>query len=222
MTKAWVQAKKKRRRRMPKNKNKRQDLRIRNLEKKLYPAIEYKTKDYQESGIAVSSGGISRNPILKIAQGSESDQRIGLEVTLQRIAGSLSISRGDNTNMMRVLVVATPSTTNLGLTDVLEYGIWSVYDDMVFSSPYKLKSSSTSKSYKVMFDKTYNVRNTQTTIVDKFNCDLKGVEKQLRFDNAILASAPTNFNISVLALSDSSAAGHPTLSFNIRTKYYDL
>lgn len=204
-----------------KGKNNRQDQRIKKLEQTLYPSIEYKTKDNQETDIAVSTGGASRYPLFKCAQGTEIDQRVGDKVTLQRMSGQVTVTRGDQTNMVRLIIVATPSSTQLSMTDVLEFGLWSPYAEQVFSSPYKIKASSTSQTYKILYDKVYNIPNTVLSLVDKFELDLRGINKQLEF-SAIGSTSPNNLLISALMISDSTAVNHPVVSMNIRTKFYDL
>lgn len=221
-SKTFVAGKKtKKWKRKPRGTNARQNQRIKKLENILYPAIEYKTIDKQESQIAVSTGGVSRYPMLQVVQGTGSDERIGDKITLQSMKGQIVLTKGDDDNLVRVILAATPSSSQLTMEDVLQYDSFMDVNDLVFASPYRLKASSDSKTYKILFDKTYNINDNFNSIVDTFTCNLKGIHRQLEF-NSPLNTNPDNFKVSLLMISDSAGASHPTVSYNLRTKFYDL
>lgn len=220
-SKTFKKGKKKGKKRKPKSKNQAQDRRIKKLEDTLYPSIEYKTKDINSYNVSVSNGGYANYPMIQIAQGDGSDQRVGDKCTLQSLRGNLSISRADTSNIMRIIIAATPSSTHLTLVDVLQYSNHGVYGPAVFSSPYRLKAADSEKTYKILFDKVYVTPGDIATVVDKFECDLKGVKKQLEF-TSVGATQPNNMTVSLLAISDSTGVGHPVLDLNLRCKYFDL
>ena len=209
------------RRRKPKNKNQAQDRRIAKLEQIIYPSVEYKSKDITCTNAAISTSTYVNYPMFQLEQGHGHAQRIGDKVTLKSMNCTLSLKRGDTTNVVRIIICATPSTSHLILSDVLEYSNYGVYGDMVFSSPYKRRAATAEKTYNILFDKVYNLTTDVGMLVDKFKCKIPKKGKVCEFQ-AIGSQQPDNFNVSVIAISDSAAATHPTMNLIIRSKYIDL
>lgn len=213
--------KRKNRKRRPKTKNKQQDRRISKLEKFIYPTIEYKSRDILGTDVSISSSGYSNQPMMQIEQGTANNQRIGDSVALMQHGVTMTLRAVDSTNIIRILWVATPSTTAVSITDVLEYGNYTVYKDNVFSSPYKRKSATAETTYKVLFDKVYKFGTDDAVICDKYALKPYKDPKKLSF-NSVGSVMPENYQLQILAISDSDAAGHPKISYVCRTKYYDL
>jgi hypothetical protein len=200
---------KRRRQRKARTTDGRQNQRIKQLESIVLPAIEKKSRDITAVGQAISSSGYANQPMFQIEQGNGQNQRVGDKVTLQSMQVSMSLAAQDTTNSIRVLFIATPSTTALDLDDVLEYGDYTVDGDLVFSSPYRRKAPSAENTYKVMFDKVYHFSADRRLITDKYM--LSGLPKngkQVNF-NSTGSVMPENFQVQILAISDSTAAGHP-------------
>ena len=208
-------------RRKPKNKNQAQDRRIKKLEQIIYPSIEYKARDISCSNAAVSTSSYVNYPMFQLEQGHGHSQRIGDKVTLKSMNCTLSLKRADSTNVVRVIIAATPSTSHLVIGDILEYSNYGVHGDMVFSSPYKRRAASAEKTYAVLFDKVYNLTTDVSLLVDKFKCKIPKKGKVCEFQ-AIGSQQPDNFNVSAIAISDSAAATHPVMNLIVRSKYIDL
>ncbi len=221
--KTFNKGQKARRSRKPKTKNGQQDQRIKKLEQLVYPAVEYKSRDINTLQAAISSTAYVNYPMFQLEQGHGHSQRIGDKVTLKSMNCNLSLKKGDTTNVVRVIIAATPSTTHLVLSDVLTYSNTTTHGDAVFSSPYKRRATTAEKTYTILFDKVYNLTEEVDLIVDKFKCKIPGGKKGKVCEfQAIGSQMPDNFNVSLMAISDSSAAGHPALSLNVRSKYIDL
>lgn len=202
--------------------NGRQNQRIKRLEEVVLPAIERKSRDITAFGQSISSGGYSNQPLFQLEQGDGLNQRIGDKVTLKSMNVSLTLASQDTTNSIRILFIATPSTTAVTLDDVLEYGNYTTDGDMVFSSPYRRKAVTSENTYKIMFDKVYHFKSDMRLITDKFS--LSGIPKsgrQCNF-NSVGSVMPENFQVQILAISDSTASGHPAISYVVRSKYIDL
>lgn len=209
------------RKRRSKNKNKQQDARIKKLEQFIYPNIEYKSKDILATDVGISASGYANQPMMQLEQGDGSDQRIGDSVSLMQHGVTMTLRAQDSTNVVRVLWIVTPSTTALSISDVLEYGNHATYSNQVFSSPYKRKAPTAETTYRVLFDKVYKFGVDDKTICDKYVLKPYKNPKQLSF-NSTAQVMPENYQLQILAISDSTAAGHPTISYVCRTKYYDL
>lgn len=213
--------KKKTKKRRPKGKNNQQDARIKKLESLVYPSIEYKSRDILCTNAPVSTTPYANYPMVQVAQGTASNQRIGDEILLKAIDCSLTLTRGDSANIVRLIIAATPDDVNLVASDVLEYSNQTTHAEMVFSSPYKKKSTNTAKTYTILFDKVYNITGDITSMVDKFQCKLPAKGKTCHF-SGLSSQQPDNFNVSVIAISDSSALPHPAMGLVVRSRYLDL
>lgn len=220
-SKTYVRKSKKASKRKAKNKNKRQDQRIKKLEEFIYPNIEYKSMDVLANDAAISSSGYANQPMMQIAQGTANNERIGDSVSLVHHGITMTLRRQDSSNVVRILWVYTPSTTALGIDDVLEYGNYTTHTNNVFSSPYKRKSATAENTYKVLFDKVYKFGQDDDVICDKYNLVPWKKPRKLSF-NSTGQVMPENYQLQILAISDSTASGHPTISYVCRTKFYDL
>ena len=198
-----------------------QNQRIKKLEDLIYPSIEWKSKDIIVTDANITVTPYVNYPMFQLAQGDQDGQRIGNEVNLKSMNCSLSLTKGDSANIVRLIIAATPDDTHLVLSDVLEYHNQTTHAELVFSSPYKKKSSSAAKGYQILYDKVYNIPSSITTMVDKFQCKLPKKGKHCEFYSAS-STQPTNWNVSVIAVSDSSATPHPAMGLVVRSKYLDM
>lgn len=209
------------RKRWSKNKNTQQDRRIKKLEQMIYPSLEYKSKDIVAVDVGISSSGYENYPMMQIEQGDGADQRVGDSVALVQHGVTMTLRAADSTNVIRILWIVTPSTTALNINDVLEYGNYSTDTNNVFSSPYKRKAVTSENTYRVLFDKVYKFGSDDAVICDKYALKPYKNPKKLSF-NSDAQVMPENYQLQILAISDSTTAGHPTISYVCRTKYYDL
>lgn len=198
-----------------------QDARIKRLEKTLYPSIEKKIVDIKASAAGVSSSGYANYPMFQVAQGDDVSERVGDKVCIKEHRFKCCVRRGDNNNLLRIILAITPSTTNLVLADVLEYSNYTTDADVVFASPYKKRPTNAEKTYEILYDKVVNLGDDQQSfMIDKrIKCGKYG--KNVSFSDTG-ASMPENYQVCLLAISDSTASGHPTLNYIFRSKYTDL
>ena len=204
-----------------KSTNAKQNKRIKKLENIVYPSLEWKSKDEVATDKAVSNAGYANYPLIALAQGDGNDKRDGTKVSLRYATLHLALTRNDTSNVVRVLVVATPSATHAGLTDVLQYPNWSTHSTGVLCSPLKVRPTNMEQTYTRLMDKTYVLKNDISTITDKIKFKLPKKGKSLEFA-ADGSNVPVNYNISILAISDSTQSSHPTISYQFRYKYIDL
>lgn len=201
--------------------NTRQNRRIRKLENIVYPSIEWKSKDITAFDADVTNAGYANYPMMQLAQGDATDQREGRMVSLRRGTLHLSLTRGDTSNIVRVLIVATPSATHASLSDVLEYHSYSANADGVFSSPYQLNATNQEQTYKILADRVYQLPNDKSTITAKIPLKFPKKGRPCEFVGTG-SVAPNNYNVSLLMISDSTASPHPKASYVMRWKYIDL
>jgi hypothetical protein len=202
-------------------KDMKQDRRIRKLENIVYPSIEWKSKDITAFDVDITNAGYENYPMMQLAQGDSNSQREGDKVSLRRGTLHLSLTRGDTSNIIRVLVVATPSATHAGFSDVLEYHSYASNADGVFSSPYQVKATNSEQTYNVLADRVYQLPNDKSTITAKIPIKMPKKGKSCEFVSTS-SSAPNNYNVSLLMISDSTATPHPKASYVMRWKYIDL
>jgi hypothetical protein len=199
-----------------------QNSRLKKLEKIVLHAPEKKSRDINAFGVGISSSGYSNQPMVQLESGNGRNARVGDKVTLMSSNVSMTLASQDTTNSIRIIFIANPSTTALAMTDVLEYGNYTTHGDAVFSSPYRRRAPTAENTYKILFDKVYHFKDNQRLITDKYT--LRGVPKggkQLNF-NSDGSVMPENYNVQLLAISDSTASPHPAISYTVRSKFIDL
>jgi hypothetical protein len=201
--------------------NQKQNKRIKKLENLVYPSIEFKSVDIVASQQNVSNSGYANYPMIQVAQGDTYASRDGNKVSLRHATLNLALTRGDTSNIVRVIMVATPSATHAGLSDVLQYPTWSTHYEGVLCSPLKVKATNMEQTYHILMDKTYQLKGDFSTIVDKVKLKIPKKGKTLEFA-ADGSNFPNNYNVSLLAISDSTAAPHPTIAYQFRYKFIDL
>jgi len=221
-------------------KDKKQDKRIKSLEKFVYKTIENKQVDYgyQDTGRTVSTSGDQRSQFLGVATGAQDGSaindpaRVGNSISLMRQQISLTFEQSsdatitaDDYNRMRVIIAeSTEGNENLELSDVLEYSNYGTHGGLVFSSPYTTKTS-TNKRYKIHSDMTFELNKNATSATKIIKKVIKFREggspgKVVSFADAT-AQYPTNHRLNIMCISDSSVAPHPRWFYNVRSTYKD-
>ena len=195
--------------------------RVKKIEHFINDSVEKKCKDLVAYSANITNAGYANYPMFQLAQGDGNDQREGDKVSLRKGTLHLTLTRGDTSNIIRVLVVVTPSATPLGLADVLEYASTSAHGDLPFGSPYQIKASNNEQTYSVLADRTYQLKGDMSTIVAKIPIKIPKRGKSCEFVGTGAVS-PNNYNVSLLMISDSTASPHPTASYAMRWKYVDL
>lgn len=216
-----------------------QNKRIKKLEKQvrtLNVTNENKVKDFNTGSVPLP---VSTTPYRQLAfardlaTGPDGDNRIGNKVTLmsQTIRGILrapaSALTTEQQNQIRVIVVENigyTGVTDLDLADVLQYGSFGSYGEQVFNSPYKTNAADSTKRYKVHFDRVFTVNQTEKGYVHfskRISYGNKRMKGKVLTFNSPLDPYPNNHRLVLFAISDSSVANHPDISFNVRTIYKD-
>ncbi len=214
------------------SKDKKQDKRLKSLEKFVYKTVENKQVNYRQD-LSISSSGTYTYPFLSLAQGVEdgdnysSNARIGNSITLmsQRLDMNLIGETGTFNQIRVILAESVDGATALSLSDILEYSNYSLQGDMVFVSPYTTKTS-TNKRYKIHMDRLVEIHGTgdagkATAQIHKVIKYREGGSpgKVVLFDDGALQ--PTNHKLQLFTISDSTAVGHPSASYNIRSTFKD-
>lgn len=213
------------------SKDKKQDQRIKALESMVMKTIENKQVNYHNIDLAISSTGVVDNAFLQVKVGPDDGAaqgdtaRIGNSLTLLRqqyrmnFEGLASISEG--WNQIRVLI-CEPLDGNqpLLLSDVLQYTNYTTYQDLIFAGPYTTKTN-TNRRYKIHMDKTFTL-NQYKDIVKNVRFDVRWKNgKLVEFAGPGSEQIPTNHNMSIMFISDSTAASHPKVSYSVRSTYKD-
>lgn len=212
---------KQRRKKQARSTDGKQNQRLKKLESLILPAIERKSRDINAFGAGISSSAYANQPMFQLEEGDGQNQRVGEKVTLMSHNVCMTLASQDSTNSVRVIWIVTPSTTALGIDDVLEYGNYTTHGDLVFSSPYKTKAATAENTFRVMFDKVYHLKSTERLLTDKYKLVPKRNGKQMSFQSTG-SVMPENYQLQILAISDSTAAPHPAISYVCRSKYIDL
>ena len=214
--------------------DKKQDKVISQLKKFVDKTIENKQTNYKQLPVQVSNAGYASAGFFGVLQGAgdgtdsgSSNARIGNGVTLMRTLIKFNFdvaspqATSEQYNKIRLIVVASADgSQSLGISDVLRYHSYTAEGDLVFASPLTTKTG-TNRRYNLLMDKVFEVNyghrgSKQITLKKKWGKTGKVINW-----NGNTSASPTDFKISVICISDSAAANHPTMSFAVRHTYKD-
>lgn len=214
-------------------KDKKQDNRLKKLESLVLKTIENKQVNFIDIGRSITTAGYNTGGFLSVSVGAEDGvnlgdpARIGNSLTLlsQRFNFNFIGSGTDTFNQMRLLLVESMDGNQaLGISDVLQYGSYTLHGDMVFASPYTTKTA-TNRKYKVHMDKSFILSGLAT----KGGVPpAKVIKHTIRWKNGkvceydgVGAALPNNHRVSLIVISDSTSATHPSMSYATRATYKD-
>ena len=183
---------------------------------------------------SISTSGDQRSQFMAIASGSQDgfanndSARIGNSITLLNQLVTMTFAQattGDLYNRVRVIIAeSTEGNQNLTMSDVLMFGSYATYGDLVFASPYSTKAN-TNKRYKIHLDKCFELnRNAQgATKIIKHNIKYResGSPGKLVTYADGGAVHPNNHRLNIMCISDSSVSPHVIWNFNVRSTYKD-
>jgi hypothetical protein len=215
-------------------KDKKQDKRIKSLEKFVYKTIENKQVNYgNPGGNDISTAGYVASQFLTLDTGAEDGVELG---DAARIGNSISLMRQtvdcylvqsttDSFNRMRMLIVeALDGNEPLALSDVLFYNNYTTSGNLVFSSPYTTKTN-TNRRYKIHMDKSFELNNNANGATRKIKHVIKYREngspgKVVEYSGP--GSVPaTNHRLCIMWISDSVSTTHPQVHYNVRSTFKD-
>jgi hypothetical protein len=221
------------------SKDKKQDKRIRSLEKMVYKTIENKQINSGAGSTVpdlprnLTSAGDVRGQFLSIATGAEDGNvpgdpaRVGNSVTLMEQLVSMTFvqSTTDTYNRCRVIIAeSVDGNQPLALSDILQYSNYGVYGDMVFSSPYTTKAD-TNRRYDIKMDTTFelnaNAKGATKIIKERVKYREDGSPGKVLDFSSGLDVYSSNHRLSILCISDSASTPHPTWYYNVRSTYKD-
>ena len=210
-----------------------QNKRIKSLENMVYKTIENKQINYNNN-LNITSSGVNDNAFLQVRVGPDDGvvqgdtARIGNSITLYRqqyrfnFLGLNPDMAGDRWNQMRV-IIAEPLDGNqpLVLSDLLQYSNYGVYGALVFASPYTTKTN-TNRRYKIHMDKSFELNATAKGATRVIKHDVKWKKgKLVEFAGPGTEQVPTNHNMTIVFISDSGSALHPSCAYSVRSTYKD-
>lgn len=223
---------------MPKRKvrkDKKQDQKIKALEKFVYKTIENKQIEERITNTAVTSSVLTASEFIQTGIGAEdggqsgstSAARIGNTITLmnQRVNYTLEVGTGDGWNRVRVIIAESVDGNQLlALGDILLYSDYALYNNLVFISPYTTKTD-TNRRYKIHSDRVFELNSTAKGAIATVKENIKYREngspgKILEFDGPT-STFPNNHNLVMFAISDSDVSPHPRISAAFRSTYKD-
>lgn len=215
--------------------DKNQSQQIKELQKMVFKTIENKQLNERVTNTTIASTGFVASGFLQTGIGAEDgDQsgssavaRVGNSITLmnQRMNYTLEASAIDVYNRVRVIIAESlDGNVTLNLGDILQYADYSIYNNLVFVSPYTTKTD-TNRRYKVHSDRYYelNSKAKGATAMHKENIKFRengSAGKVLEFDGN-LSTFPNNHNLMIFAISDSTVSPHPRISVAVRSTYKD-
>lgn len=220
-------------------KDKKQDNRIRTLEKFVYKTIENKQINWSQE-TSITDLGFTANQFIRVLPGVDdgnsmvpaSEARIGNSITLMRQKFRMSFRRNHHGDAnipqeVRVLVVeSVDGNEALTFSDVLWYwkeqaGTATGEDLESFVSGYTTKAD-TNKRYKIHMDKriTLNLYDKPTQYV---TCDVKyGKSGKLVSFKDSLDALPNNHRVTIMVLGNqSNSTRQPYFTLHARSTYKD-
>lgn len=208
-----------------------QNKRIKTLEKFVYSTIENKQVNFAQVPVFVSNAAYDANalghlidPFLTqgVQDGSTtaaSAARVGNSITLMSttIKFNFDVAATSETyNKFRILVLTSKDgAQSLAIGDVLENPAANV-----MSSHYTTKTSTNKRYNKPHLDRVFEV-NRDSNGSKQMVCKIKygKTGKVINYDGN--SAAPTDYKLSIICISDSSVAPHPTMEYTLRHTYKD-
>lgn len=202
---------------------------VKEVKKMVNKTIENKQVTAVRPTIFITSGGYNAQTVgdtiqPTMRQGVEdgeqtvgSSSRIGNSITLMRTQLKFMFdvaSTSETYNKFRLIIVeSTEGNQAIGLADVLQT------PTQPMTSQYTTKTNS-NKRYKIWYDKVFEVnRNAHgskaISIVKRYGKTGRVV------DYSGSPETPTNYNVNVLCISDSTVAPHPSMEYTLRHSYKD-
>lgn len=219
-----------RKRRIPKGKQTTKQLIKKEVNRQILNKAEEKEKYYYYDSIngvsfsSVSFGSSSAiaGMVSGIGSGSLDGARVGASLYLKSIRFQFTASPGDNTNIMRFMIVR-PKRQAIGTsTSVIIQSLMSNYA----SSAQQVGGAIDTNLWHVYYDKTFTLRygpldgatSTQIPLQKIISGHVK-TNVKMNFDQ----SGAVSGEVYAIALSDSSAVSHPGfVNGFIRLRYYDI
>lgn len=213
--------------------DKKQNARIKSLESFVFKTMENKQVNFTDVARSITSASYNTGGFLSTSSGTQDGDnlgdpvRIGNSITLmnQKFNFNFTGSSTDTYNQIRLLLVESMDGNQaLSIGDILQYGSYALYGDLVFASPYTTKTA-TNRKYKVHMDKHFILSGLATkggvppAKVIKHNITYKG-GKVCEYDGPGAVS-PNNHRISLIVISDSVAASHPEMNYSSRATFKD-
>lgn len=193
---------------------------VKKLSQIVYKTIENKQIENYGSAAFSDTGSAWEVP-LTIFQGASDQQRNGDSVLLTKVSYNIMVDRADSHNRCRLLIVESMNgNEELQISDVLTYTNTTLYGDMQLASPYTTKST-TNKRYKVHLDKMFEIGSSSMKNTRVFKGIIKFPKggKVVHFDGS--NGAPTDHRLTIMVISDSTTASHPTIKYVVRQTYKD-
>lgn len=193
---------------------------VKKLSQIVYKTIENKQIENYGSAAFSDTGSAWEVP-LSIAQGVSDQERTGDSVLLTKMSYNIMVDRADSHNRCRLLIVESMNgNEELQISDVLTYTNTTLYGDMQLASPYTTKSS-TNKRYKVHLDKMFEIGSSSMKNTRVFKGVIKFPKggKVVHYDGT--ATSPTDHRFTIMVISDSTTASHPTIKYVIRQTFKD-
>lgn len=206
---------------------------VKQLKKFVNKTIEMKQVNYSQNSTALSTTGMAAGSFLQIATGAEdgsalgSAARVGNSITLmrQQVCINLAASATDTYNQFRVILAeSVDGNQPLSLVDILQYPTYALYGANVFSSPYTTVTT-TNRRYKIHYDKSFELsalptKGGKATKIIKHMIRYGKTGKELEYAGAGSLN-PNNHRLTLLMISDSVSATHPTYTYSVRSSYKD-
>lgn len=182
---------------------------------------EKKFFDLYSNALAVSAAGNTCQNLVPLSQGAgDQGYRVGDKCDLCGLNYNVTFRIGDTTNIMRMILFQWRSTPGVtpAQTDIMSYGV---------NAPEAVLSSynhDNGDRYTILLDKTVNLDSNNNSVMVKRGTLNLSRKKKFRFQgtlNFVSDGSNTTNGIWALFISDSTAAGHPTVDYYFRTTYRD-
>ena len=185
------------------------------VDKRMNTKSEHKELNVQGTGS--SSYAWTLSPVIStfIPQGNGDSQRIGDKIRIKQVDFKASYTYADSSNTCRVVLIRwlannTPSASQIFTDDSSVYAPLSHY-----TTEYK------GALFQVIWDSHRNLSSVGPGVASVFKSKkLGGTGKQVHFNSG--STTVASGELYLCHATDSSAASHPTLTYNLRMIYSDF
>lgn len=178
---------------------------------------ERKNVDSSQNASIDTVGSILSLGLDGLPQGTTMNNRLGNEITLKSVHIRGTVFPGEATNTVRLLLVQWLSET-ASLT---------VVNNVLFNNAtagfdvYSMYAKEYSGKFNILWDRSFAVSNAAAPNIIYNHIVNRKMIKTIRYNSQVVGNLVTKGALFLIALSDSAAFPHPTISFSTRITFTD-
>lgn len=176
------------------------------------------TKYFETSTVAqaIDFNGVTTD-LTNIPQGQTDGTRIGDKIRLRGIRLQFILNIADTTQNVRIMIVQYKGNTQIAATSISQVLVPTTLGTV--NAPIANRVWDMTNQFSILYDKLYTLTNVSTPIIHvRKKVGIKYAKREINFYQALTTGSN---KIYLMMVSDSGAAPHPTIQYQMRVMYDD-